>query len=136
MLRVTVGLVPWGVPPARRLAEIEIANDGTGSTDVGNYDYRITTFDDRGHPHRGAWYRLRGHRRRDGALALLAAILVQHRRGPREHTTGAVADASPRNSDLCATPSGALRRARQPGHGAANRATSRRAPGAVSERRA
>ena len=38
MLRVTIELVPFGVGTPRVLGHAVIANDGTGTHDVGNYD--------------------------------------------------------------------------------------------------
>lgn len=38
MIRVTIEIVPHGVESRKRtLATMEIANDGTGSSDLGNY---------------------------------------------------------------------------------------------------
>lgn len=37
MLRVTIDLIPFGIGTPKKLAEIHIANDGTGDVDNGNY---------------------------------------------------------------------------------------------------
>ena len=42
MIRVTIELLPFGdVSKAKKLSEIHIANDGSGSSDRGNYMARI-----------------------------------------------------------------------------------------------
>jgi len=46
MLRVTIELVPFGVEAeARKIGTMVIANDGTGSSRVGNYAYAFTYAD-------------------------------------------------------------------------------------------
>lgn len=41
MLKVTVELVQWGIGPPQKIGTMIIANDGTGTRDKGNYQYRI-----------------------------------------------------------------------------------------------
>lgn len=41
MLRITVEIVPFGSEGSKRkLAEVEVVNDGTGDKHLGNYDVR------------------------------------------------------------------------------------------------
>lgn len=43
MIRVDVNLVPYGYQPDELIGTVTIANDGTGTHDVGNYVVRATT---------------------------------------------------------------------------------------------
>lgn len=45
MIRVDVNLVPYGYQPDELIGTITIANDGTGTHDVGNYVVRAATHD-------------------------------------------------------------------------------------------
>jgi hypothetical protein len=43
MIRVTIEMLPHGMELGRHtIGVIEIANDGTGTVDVGNYDVKLT----------------------------------------------------------------------------------------------
>lgn len=90
VLLVRVDLLPYGLLPPERIAVIEIANDGTGSAEWGGYCYRVGMVDRRGRLRYGRWYRHRRHRRRDGALVLLEAVLRRHLEGPRERSDRSV----------------------------------------------
>ncbi len=52
MLRITVELLPMGDESCKRLLSVaEIANDGTGTLDAGNYVFSISDREQRG----GVW---------------------------------------------------------------------------------
>lgn len=76
MLRVTIEVVPKGDESRRRhLGTLEIANDGTGSSECGNYAVRLAKF---GQPQQ-SWIRgaVRGFDRiRRGPYDLLLQCLV------------------------------------------------------------
>ncbi len=84
MLRVTVELLPYGIVAARRTLHLVDIADVGGTPEVADYAFRVATLDAQGRRHWSRTYRHRGHRRADGALGLLAAILAAHRGGPRE----------------------------------------------------
>jgi hypothetical protein len=45
MIRVTIEILPSGDETRKRhVGTVEIANDGTGSAEVGNYSIRLTKF--------------------------------------------------------------------------------------------
>lgn len=73
MIRVKIELVPYGEESAaRRLDDILIANDKTGSESTGNYEARSKTLS----------CRVRGHYRMDGAIVLLGRVMekfMQHK---------------------------------------------------------
>jgi hypothetical protein len=83
VLTVSVALNETGI------AVLEIANRAASAADVAplsDYDYRF------GSPERGGsgrtaftpWHILRGHRRSDGAWALVSAVLARHAAGGEE----------------------------------------------------
>ena len=74
MLRVTIEIIPGGIGEPKHLGTIEIANDGTGTGDVGNYNAKLSKF---GRP-KAAWRNARVEgfeRRRLGAYDLLFRVL-------------------------------------------------------------
>jgi len=80
VIRVTVELVPLGVERLRRtIGELEVFNDGTGDAAVGNYRFRMF-------PDRRAG-RVLGHRRADGAWALIRQVLDQSQAKRRTTTS-------------------------------------------------
>lgn len=70
MLRITIDLVPFGHKElTRKLGEIEIINDGTGSPEVGNYIYRLFDADT------SIEGELKEHNRAQSVFKLLKAVL-------------------------------------------------------------
>ena len=44
-MRITIDLIPWGIEDRKReLCRAEIWNDGTGTTEMRNYKYRLSKF--------------------------------------------------------------------------------------------
>lgn len=76
MIRVTVELIPKGDESrARKLATMEIANDATGTTEVGNYR---GTLHAEYTPKEGRHGRVLGfHRKRQSVWSLIGAFLKQ-----------------------------------------------------------
>jgi hypothetical protein len=44
MIRVTIEMIPGGTGEPRHMGTIEIANDGTGTNESGNYKVRLAKF--------------------------------------------------------------------------------------------
>lgn len=76
MLRITIELLPHGdESQARHMGTAVIANDGTGTAEVGNYDVSLSTFDSPDKIWKRA--RVKGFRRKQlGPWDLLLLALV------------------------------------------------------------
>jgi len=76
MLKVTVEIIPFGdLEQKSTIAEITIWNDGTGTSEKGNYQYTAhhNEYAFSGH--------IKGFKRTLGALALIGRVIKQIERG-------------------------------------------------------